>query len=137
MATAVAGAANLIVSRGLSIFDRRVPDARPESGRGGAMSRAKEWVQAASCSGDFRRCLVDGSAEDEIRQRKSKRRAIEISVALESAALAALLVLPLVLKPAGLVARTSVPIPPYRTARPSQGSRNRVPLEHRSAVCVV
>ena len=101
------------------------------------MSRAKEWVQAASCSGDFRRCLVDGSAGDEIRQRKSKRRAIEISVALESAALAALLVLPLVLKPAGLVARTSAPIPPYRTARPSQGSRNRVPLEHRSAVCVV
>jgi TonB family protein len=81
--------------------------------------------------------LVDGSAEDEIRQRKSKRRAIEISVAVESAALAALLVLPLLSKPAGLVAQTSVPIPPYSTSRPRGDSRDRVPHEHRTAVCVV
>ena len=51
------------------------------------MSCEKKFVKAEPCSLDFRACLLGGSAKDQARRRKIKRRAIAISFALEGALL--------------------------------------------------
>jgi TonB family protein len=69
---------------------------------------------AEPCAGTFGGCLVEGTAEENAREKKIKRRAIGISVVLQSAGLAALVIAPLFAKPAALTERIAVPIPPYR-----------------------
>jgi protein TonB len=56
---------------------------------------------------------VDGDAAENARERKTKRRAVAFSIALQSAGLAALVIAPLFAKPAELTERIAVPIPPY------------------------
>ena len=90
------------------------------------MSGEGKNVKAELRSGDFGGCLVGGSAEERARGRKIKRRAIVISVVLQTAAMAALLIVPLLAKPAPLSVQSYVPIPPYshsasqRQARPQR-----------------
>ena len=74
---------------------------------------SKERVKAEPCAGSFNGCLVEGDVEENARERKSKRRAIGISVALQTAGLAALVIAPLFAKPAEVSERIAVPIPPY------------------------
>jgi len=69
-------------------------------------------------AGNFAECLVEGSAEDKKRGRKIKRRAIAISIALESAGLTALVIAPMLAKPAELGVTTTIPIP-YYSSRPA------------------
>jgi protein TonB len=57
---------------------------------------------------------VEGDAEATARERKIKRRAVAISIALQTAGLAALVIAPLFAKPAELVERVATPIPPYK-----------------------
>lgn len=78
------------------------------------MSDEKETVKVEPGSGNFGDCLVEGSAEARKRGRKNKRRAIAISVALESLGLTALVFAPMLAKPAELVVQNSMPMPPYR-----------------------
>ena len=78
------------------------------------MSDEKETVKVEPGSGNFGDCLVEGSAEASQRGRKNKRRAIAISIALESLGLMALVIAPMLAKPAELVVQNSMPIPPYR-----------------------
>lgn len=73
----------------------------------------EERVKAEQCAGTFSGCLVEGDAEETARERKSKRRAVVISVTLQTAGLAALVIAPLFAKPAALVERMATPIPPY------------------------
>jgi protein TonB len=74
----------------------------------------EERVKAELCAGTFSGCLVEGDAEQNARERKIKRRAIGISIVLQSVALVVFVVAPLFAKPAELTGRIVMPIPPYR-----------------------
>jgi len=75
---------------------------------------SRERAKAELCPGAFSECLVEGDEEVTARERKIKRRALGLSVALQSAALAVFVITPLFAKPAALVGKLVVPIPPYR-----------------------
>jgi protein TonB len=64
-------------------------------------------------SGFLKGCLVDGDAEQRTRERRVRRRALVISVALQGAALAALILVPLFGKPARIAFASYIPLPPY------------------------
>ena len=98
------------------------------------MSDRREIRKARSGAGNFGECLVEGSAEDKKRGRKIKRRALVISIALQSLGLTALVIAPMLAKPA---VTTTMPIPPYssrpaprRAATPDPG-----PATHPCIVC--
>jgi periplasmic protein TonB len=57
-------------------------------------------------------CLVDGDSEQLKRERKIRRRALAISISLQAFALAAILLVPLLGKPA-VISWNVVPVPPY------------------------
>ena len=61
----------------------------------------------------FRDCLVDGDLQQRSLERRVRRRALLVSVLLQTAALAGLIVLPLFGKLPRITAREVVPIPPY------------------------
>jgi protein TonB len=77
---------------------------------------SEERVKAELCAGSFSGCLVEGDAEENARERKIKRRAVGISVVVQSAALAVFVIAPLFAKPAELTGKIVVPIPPYRNS---------------------
>ena len=81
------------------------------------MSYEKEIVKVEG-PGNFGECLVEGSAEDKKRERKVKRRAIAISIALQSLGLTALVIAPMLARPAEIKTTTAMPIPPY-SSRPA------------------
>ena len=74
-------------------------------------------VKAEPCAGSFGACLVDGNTEQTVRERKIKRRALAISISLQTVGLAALVIAPLLAKPAELAVRTVPPMPIY-SSRP-------------------
>lgn len=63
--------------------------------------------------GSLSGCLVDGDAEQLTRQRQVKRRALAISISLQSAVLAALVLVPLFSKAERIALTIVTPIPPY------------------------
>ncbi len=63
--------------------------------------------------GSFRGCLVEGDAEQRRRERRIRRRALLISVLLQSAALTLLVLVPLFAKTERIALKDFVPIPPY------------------------
>lgn len=64
--------------------------------------------------GTFRGCLIEGDSEQRKRERRFRRRALAISIALQSAAVAAVLLVPLFGKTERLVlAKDFIPLPPY------------------------
>ena len=77
---------------------------------------SEERVKAELRAGSFSGCLVEGDAEENARERKIKRRAVGISVVVQSAALAVFVIAPLFAKPAELTGKIVVPIPPYRNS---------------------
>ncbi len=88
---------------------------------------SEERVKAEPCAGTFDGCLVEGDPERSARERKIKRRAIAISIALQTAGLAVLVIAPLLAKPAELTERIAVPIPPYRNSPPHPTESSRLP----------
>lgn len=84
---------------------------------------SEERVKAELCAGTFSGCLVEGDAEENARERKTKRRAVGISIVLQSMALAVLVIAPLFAKPAELAERRVVPIPPYSHVVPRHTSQ--------------
>jgi protein TonB len=90
---------------------------------------SEERLKAELCAGAFGGCLVEGGAEQNARERKIKRRAVGISIVLQSAALAACVIAPLFARPAELTGEIVVPIPPYRNSptprQPTQPSTGR------------
>ena len=89
----------------------------------------EQRVKAELCAGTFSGCLVEGDAEENARERTTKRRAIIISILLQSVALAMFVLAPLFAKPAELTGRVVMPIPPYRNGpaprQPAQPSTGR------------
>ncbi|HEY2461125.1 MAG TPA: energy transducer TonB [Candidatus Acidoferrum sp.] len=63
-------------------------------------------------AGPLQHCLVDGNSEQLSRERRIRRRSLAISVVLQSAALAVVILIPLFGKPER-IAWASTPIPPY------------------------
>lgn len=63
--------------------------------------------------GSLRGCLVEGDPEQRARERRVRRRALATSVALQGAALAALVLVPLFGKTERIVLANVTPIPPY------------------------
>jgi TonB family protein len=74
---------------------------------------SEERVKAEPCASAFSGCLVDGDAATTARERKIKRRAIVISVVLQTMGLGALVIAPLLARPAELTERVVTPVPPY------------------------
>jgi periplasmic protein TonB len=62
-------------------------------------------------------CLVDGDAEQRTRERRVRRRALGISILLQSAVLAALILVPLFGKAERITLTIVTPIPPYSRYR--------------------
>jgi TonB family protein len=77
---------------------------------------SEEPVKAELCAGSFSGCLGEGDGDESARERKIKRRAVGISVVVQSAALAVFVIAPLFAKPAELTGKIVVPIPPYRNS---------------------
>jgi TonB family protein len=63
--------------------------------------------------GSLRGCLVDGDVEQRTRERHVRRRALAISVALQSAVLAVIILVPLFGKTQRIAFAFTTPIPPY------------------------
>ncbi len=95
-----------------------------------------ERVKAEPCAGTFSGCLVEGDAEETARERKSKRRAVVISITLQTAGLAALLIAPLFAKTAVLVERVATPIPPYSHNAKHNDNVAR-PQDPHGRVCII
>src|SRR5438552_3009019 len=101
------------------------------------MSDGKEFVKVESGAGNFGECLVEGSAEEKKRGRKIRRRAIEISIALQSLGLTALVIAPMVAKPTEIRMASIMPIPPYNPLRPSPGHQRETISRPEPRPCVV
>ena len=100
------------------------------------MSDGRDIMKAELGAGNFGECLVEGSAEDKKRGRKIKRRALAISVALQSLGLTALVIAPMLAKPAELVVTTAMPIPPY-SSRPAPHRAATPDPGHTTHPCIV
>jgi len=74
---------------------------------------------------DFGACLVEGSARDRQRGKEVKRRAMAISIALESVGLTALVIAPMLARPAEIRMTSTIPIPPYTAARMARAATRR------------
>ena len=74
-------------------------------------------VEPASVSqndvGTLRGCLVDGDLQQRTLERRVRRRAIVLSILFQSAALVALIIIPMFGKSPQISAREYIPIPPY------------------------
>jgi hypothetical protein len=91
--------------------DKRVPEKRLEDGIG--------------C---LRGCLVEGDAEQRRRERRVRRRALAISILLQSAVLATLILVPLFGKAERISLTIVTPIPPYspyRNASQNSGAQRQ------------
>jgi protein TonB len=64
-------------------------------------------------------CLVEGDPEQQMRQRRVRRRSLVLSIALQGTILAAIVLVPLLGKPARIALANVTPVPPYYS-RPMQ-----------------
>ena len=74
-------------------------------------------VSAKESLGSLSGCLVDGDGEQHARQRRVKRRALAISIFVQSAVLAALILVPLFGRTQRIALAYATPIPPYSPYR--------------------
>ena len=100
------------------------------------MNDKKEIVKIEAGAANFGECLVEGSTEEKERGRKIKRRAIAISIALQSLALTALVIAPMLAKPVEIRTTSVMPIPPYSPIRPVHTETN-ISAQPPRPVCVV
>lgn len=82
-------------------------------------------------------CLIEGDSEQKARERKARRRALTISIGLQSAALVALLVTPLLAKPEKLAFTLYTPIPQYYHSTPERHDVARPPAPTNHQECIV
>lgn len=78
----------------------------------------EEKKKASGQIGTLGGCLIEGDSEQKARERKVKRRALMMSIGLQSAALVALVVTPLLAKPEKLGVTWAAPMPIYRPMSP-------------------
>lgn len=73
--------------------------------------------------GSLQSCFVEGSGEQRAREKRTRRRALSISVAVQSAILTAIVLIPLFGKPARIALANMIPIPPYYPSRAPEHPR--------------
>jgi protein TonB len=85
----------------------------------GSVSEARSVSEESQEAGlgSLRGCLVEGDAEQRNRERRVRRRALVISVLVQSAVLAALILVPLFGKTPRIAFAFTTPIPPYSSYR--------------------
>jgi periplasmic protein TonB len=92
---------------------------------------------ASKSLGSLQACLVEGDAERQTHERQLRRRALIISIAMQSVALAGLVLIPLLGKPARIALANVTPLPPYYShpepRHPSDPAQPRHP--HTPNVC--
>ncbi len=77
--------------------------------------------------GGLSRCIVDGDREDLVRARRLRRTALAVSIAVQVACVAALLIGPLIAAPGALPpSYTVTPLPPYHGGGSAERPRPRV-----------
>ena len=76
------------------------------------MSAEREFVSSQGL-GSLQGCLVEGDPEQRRRERKIRRRALALSILLQSAGLSALVLIPLFAKPARISGEIILPTAPY------------------------
>ena len=74
----------------------------------------EEKKNSAEEIGTLSSCLIEGDPEQKARERKIKRRALAISIGLQSAAIVALVLVPLLGRTEKLAFSIVTPMPPYR-----------------------
>jgi periplasmic protein TonB len=80
------------------------------------MSPELENVSGEVCKdslGSLSGCLVDGDAEQLARERRTRRRALAVSISLQSAVLTTLILVPLFSKAERISLKIMTPVPPY------------------------
>ena len=101
------------------------------------MKKREGIVNTDAPAGRFGDCLIGGTAEEKKRGRKIKRRAIALSVALQSLGLTALVIAPILAKTAEIKITSAMPIPPYNPARPIRTATtvSGQPPRHECVIC--
>lgn len=96
----------------------------------------QENSRTAEQIGVLGNCLIEGDAEQKTRERKTKRRALTISIFLQSAAIVAIVMVPLLGHTERISYRSAIPMPPYRPLpnRPAGDSHPRGPQPPR--ICI-
>jgi periplasmic protein TonB len=70
--------------------------------------------------GSLNSCLVEGDPEQRVRERRIRRRALIMSIGVQGAALAALILVPLLGRPERIAVASVVPLPPYQKVGPQR-----------------
>ena len=94
--------------------------------------------KSAEQIGTLSSCLIDGDSEQKARERRIKRRALVISIVLQSAALLALVLVPLLGHTERVTYKIVTPMPPYRSvANQPVGDKTSPPpvIRRRCFVC--
>jgi TonB family protein len=97
---------------------------------------SEERVKAELCAGTLNGCLVESDAEENARERRTKRRALGISMVLQTAGLAVLVLAPLLAKPRALVGQSTVPIPPYSHSAAARMEHHSTPDRPARPICI-
>jgi len=81
-------------------------------------------------------CLIEGDVEQKARERKMKRRALTISILLQSVAIVAIVMVPLLGHTEKISYRSAIPMPPYRPIPNRPVGEVRQQIQHIHQVCL-
>jgi TonB family protein len=87
--------------------------------------------------GSLQSCLVEGDPEQRLRERRVRRRALVISIALQSVVLAALVLVPLFGRPSRIALANVMPLPPYYHSSSERATTTETHAQRQHHVCRV
>jgi TonB family protein len=103
------------------------------------VNSSKSPSRPESRSAVLQACLVEGDPAQRIREHRLHRRALILSVALQTAALACAILIPMFGKPGHIALANVMPLPPYHPLRspvPIIETRPIIPVTSRPSSCV-
>jgi len=96
----------------------------------------EEKRNSAEQIGVLGNCLIEGDSEQKTRERKTKRRALTISILLQTVALVAIVLVPLLGHTEKISYRGAIPMPPYRPMPNRPAGETRPQIEHIHQICL-